>query len=111
MQQPTSCESERPWRWSQEYLKIRTLLILGQTTEMSTPRILSLDGGGVSGLSALLVLQEIMKKIGQQTQRTNREDTPRPCEYFDLICGTSTGGLIAIMLGLFENGISQDRGL
>jgi patatin-like phospholipase/acyl hydrolase len=25
--------------------------------------------------------------------------TPRPCEYFDLMCGTSTGGFIAIMLG------------
>jgi len=26
----------------------------------------------------------------------------RPCEVFDLICGTSTGGLIAIMLGRLE---------
>ena len=26
-------------------------------------------------------------------------EVPRPCDYFDLIGGTSTGGLIAIMLG------------
>jgi len=61
------------------------------------PRILSLDGGGVRGLSSLLILREIMEDI---EQRTGASETPRPCDYFDLIGGTSTGGLIAIMLGL-----------
>lgn len=61
----------------------------------STPRILSLDGGGVRGLSSLVILRDIMDEIGYQANVEN----PRPCDYFDLICGTSTGGLIAIMLG------------
>lgn len=60
------------------------------------PRILSLDGGGVRGLSSLLVLRQIMEEIQRQT---DAQETPRPCDYFDLIGGTSTGGLIAIMLG------------
>jgi len=60
------------------------------------PRVLSLDGGGVRGLSSLLILREIMEEIQRQS---DTEDTPLPCQYFDLIGGTSTGGLIAIMLG------------
>jgi Patatin-like phospholipase len=60
------------------------------------PRILALDGGGVRGLSSLLILREIMEEIGRQSGAGR---TPLPCEYFDLIGGTSTGGLIAIMLG------------
>lgn len=60
------------------------------------PRVLSLDGGGVRGLSSLLILREIMQEIQRQI---GAEDTPLPCQYFDLIGGTSTGGLIAIMLG------------
>jgi len=61
------------------------------------PRVLSLDGGGVRGLSSLLILREIMEDI---ERRIGADETPKPCEYFDLIGGTSTGGLIAIMLGL-----------
>ena len=59
------------------------------------PRILSLDGGGVRGLSSLLILRNIMEEIA----RRNDTAEARPCEYFDLIGGTGTGGLIAIMLG------------
>ena len=60
------------------------------------PRILSLDGGGVRGLSSLLILRELMETI---QRRKTLAETPKPCEYFELICGTSTGGLIAIMVG------------
>ena len=48
------------------------------------------------GLSSLLILREIMEEIQRQS---GAEETPLPCQYFDLIGGTSTGGLIAIMLG------------
>src|SRR5947207_3226177 len=79
------------------------LIIADSSTQINhTPRILSLDGGGVRGLSSLLVLQGIMKEVGKHTERTKQDDIPHPCEYFDLICGTSTGGLIAIMLGLLR---------
>ncbi|PWW77143.1 FabD/lysophospholipase-like protein [Tuber magnatum] len=73
--------------------------------ELSLPplRILSLDGGGVRGLSSLMILQDIMTTISQQEKSSNirpkHDDTPlKPCEYFDIIGGTSTGGIIAILL-------------
>lgn len=55
-------------------------------------RLLALDGGGVRGLSSLMILQSLMSTI-------DPENPPKPCDYFDMIGGTSTGGLIAIMLG------------
>lgn len=55
-------------------------------------RLLSLDGGGIRGLSSLLILRRLMSAI-------NPESPPKPCEHFDMIGGSSTGGLIAIMLG------------
>ncbi|KAK0470078.1 acyl transferase/acyl hydrolase/lysophospholipase [Desarmillaria tabescens] len=70
---------------------------IGPSTLNDLPlNLLSLDGGGIRGLSELFILDEIMKRI--QVHK-NLQDTPKPCEYFDLIGGTSTGGLIAIMLG------------
>jgi patatin-like phospholipase/acyl hydrolase len=38
-----------------------------------------------------------MENVGQARELP---ETPKPKEFFDLIGGTSTGGLIAIMLGL-----------
>ncbi|KAE8398635.1 acyl transferase/acyl hydrolase/lysophospholipase [Aspergillus pseudonomiae] len=61
-------------------------------------RILSLDGGGIRGLSSLYILQNLMDKISHLEGR----DGIKPYEYFDVIVGTSTGGLIAVMLGMLH---------
>lgn len=82
---------------------IQFLITANQRTLTHIPRILALDGGGVRGLSSLLIvqrlLQEVQRIMEENGQSTTDGKPPRPCEYFDLICGTSTGGLIAIMLG------------
>jgi hypothetical protein len=41
------------------------------------------DGGGINCLSQLHILKAVMAQL---------EGNPRPCEVFDLICGSSTGG-------------------
>jgi patatin-like phospholipase/acyl hydrolase len=62
-------------------------------------RILSLDGGGVRGIASLYILRELMSQVRRDLQMKDSKLALRPCDYFDLICGTSTGGLIALMLG------------
>ena len=44
--------------------------------------------------------------IGIQKKR-RLPTVPAPCEYFDLIGGTSTGGIIAILLGRLRLSISD----
>ncbi|KAL0938197.1 phosphorylase superfamily protein [Colletotrichum truncatum] len=56
----------------------------------------SQDGGGVRGISSLLILEHLMEEI---RKTKGLEHVPRPCDYFDIISGTSTGGIISIMLG------------
>jgi uncharacterized protein len=53
-----------------------------------TLRILSIDGGGIRGLIPAIVLCELEERAGQPA-----------AELFDLVAGTSTGGIIACALG------------
>lgn len=53
--------------------------------------LLSLDGGGVRGLSSLYILKSIMDRLNH-VRSQNKLPRVKPCEVFDLIGGTSTGG-------------------
>jgi patatin-like phospholipase/acyl hydrolase len=55
--------------------------------------ILSIDGGGVRGLIPATILTELEGRL----QRLDGAER-RLVDYFDLIAGTSTGGLITAML-------------
>jgi hypothetical protein len=54
-------------------------------------RILSLDGGGIRGAFAAAFIARIEQELGHPIT-----------DHFDLIAGTSTGGIIALALGLGE---------
>ncbi|KAK4128612.1 hypothetical protein N657DRAFT_676369 [Parathielavia appendiculata] len=68
----------------------------GDFDENEAINLLSLDGGGVRGVSSLVILDQIMTKIKDMYKLS---EEPKPCDFFHMIAGTSTGGLIAIMLG------------
>lgn len=63
--------------------------IRGRQVPKQGLRILSMDGGGMKGLATVQLLKEIEKRTGKRIH-----------ELFDLICGTSTGGMLAIALGV-----------
>ncbi len=69
-------------------------------------RILVLDGGGIKGYTSLLVLQRIFRTLKDKAGSQLAEQ-PKPCDIFDLIVGTSTGGLIAVMLGRLRMTIEE----
>jgi len=59
-------------------------------------RILSLDGGGLRGIIPVLVLKEIERRSGK-----------RITDLFDMVAGTSTGGLIACGMMVSDDGKSS----
>lgn len=75
---------------SEHYLNIKTYEIQDIIIKMkeSKPfKILSIDGGGIKGLYSASILKRLEEKSGRKSG-----------DCFDMICGTSTGGLIALGL-------------
>ncbi|QRV92221.1 kinesin light chain [Ceratobasidium sp. AG-Ba] len=58
--------------------------------------ILIIEGGGARGLSSLIILDEIMKRI-QNVKGLSK--LPAVQDHFDFIAGTGTGAVIACMVG------------
>lgn len=91
------------------------------------------NGSGIHGLSQLLIIREVMGRLMAEENMIRKQDgrellseLPKPCKYFDLISGTSTGGcvdlyicfnhhhtkiiyyrIIALMLGHLQMGIDE----
>ena len=59
---------------------------------MKSIKILSIDGGGIRGIIPCIILAELRRRLGKNLY-----------EVFDLIAGTSTGGIIALGIGTRGN--------
>ncbi|KAH7662143.1 Phospholipase A(1) protein [Dioscorea alata] len=59
-------------------------------------RILSMDGGGMKGMATVQILKQIEQGTGKRIH-----------EMFDLIGGTSTGGMLAVALGIKQMTLDQ----
>ena len=62
---------------------------MSDNTNARTFKVLSIDGGGIRGLYSAVLLSALAKRYKTKI-----------VEHFDLICGTSTGGLIALGLAM-----------
>ncbi|KAK6435169.1 hypothetical protein LTR95_008643 [Oleoguttula sp. CCFEE 5521] len=85
------------------------------------PCILTLDGGGIRSYSSLLMLSSLMAEVHRWEVRLNMEDATDgegfhgpstaeellPCHYFDFMFGTSTGGIIATLLGRLRMSVGE----
>lgn len=72
-----------------------------QTLDNTGYCLLSLDGGGVRGLSTLYILRNIMNTLNHNRKEAGLEER-KPCEIFDLMGGTSTGGYVRWCLRRFS---------
>ena len=91
------------WRYGSEHPELmlqlnEALALVGfhDPPKGSGIKILSIDGGGMRGIVALEMLKAIELKTGKPIH-----------ELFDLICGVSTGSIIASFLGFHRFPIKQ----
>lgn len=71
---------------------------------MKKYKILSIDGGGIRGILPAMILQEMENRL---RQRSGIADA-RIADYFDMIAGTSAGGMLACSMLYNHNGQKMD---
>lgn len=54
-------------------------------------KLLSIDGGGVRGLSALVILEQILEQTND-SRKSQGFEAQEPWQVFDMIGGMGTGG-------------------
>ena len=67
-------------------------------------KILTIDGGGLQGISTLLILDKLLSTIARNNGM--KDTKPRPCDVFDVIAGIGPGGWLALLLGRFQMDVS-----
>lgn len=70
-------------------------------TENSTINVLSIDGGGIRGIIPAILIENIESRVNAILQREEligEQETLVTADIFDLIAGTSVGGMIALAL-------------
>lgn len=63
----------------------------GEKKEEGIFSVLSIDGGGIRGI----IPGQILVAVENKLKNISRNDNARIADYFDLIAGTSTGGILA----------------
>ncbi|MBP0109820.1 patatin-like phospholipase family protein [Bradyrhizobium vignae] len=77
-------------------------LVETKLTSAGPKRILACDGGGILGLMSV----EILAKLERDLRSASGNDKLVLADYFDFVCGTSTGAIIATCISL---GMSTDK--
>ncbi|KAH8823064.1 acyl transferase/acyl hydrolase/lysophospholipase [Flagelloscypha sp. PMI_526] len=76
------------------------------TTTADPVTLLALDSGGIRGLVEAEFLREMMHRLQWDI---DAPELPKPGECFDLIGRSGTGGLWAVLLGLFQLDLEEAR--
>ncbi|MBK8491046.1 MAG: patatin-like phospholipase family protein [Saprospirales bacterium] len=64
-------------------------------------RLLSIDGGGIRGIITATILAALEDKLNEKYKAKEGKDPSRPlrlAQFFDLLAGTSTGGILTVAL-------------